>query len=173
MVKIKGNKIILEEFNSYKGKVKKQEIPIGPFLGQKVRLYLDKNLRLVANPKEDAWWQVAELDIPPPDIKTANVEDEIEIKKEKWIERGEEDIDSIKIGKSESIVMVGFEYQNLKKGIDWELTEEGIRWKSPRRPQTGELYRVVISEKKKVTKEEQEPSLDLKKIKLKTFELPQ
>lgn len=64
MITIKDTKLIIDAIKTPKGDIAGKEIDLMPYQGQYVRVYLDNDLNIVVNPRQDCYWQLAELYVP-------------------------------------------------------------------------------------------------------------
>ena len=151
-----------------------QSADLSPYQGQMVRVYLDSYLQLRINPREDMFWQLAEMFIPAPQSRQIQ-QGTIEVEKTEsaTILRGATDVDAVPGLGDKEIISVGHYWQNLRKGIEWQAEATGVRWIGERSPQAGEEYPVEVKE---ISVEPHMVSeavpLDLEGIDILTFENP-
>ena len=173
-ISVQGSMLALASFDCALGNVAAQAVDLSPYQGQTVRIYLDGNLQIRINPREDMFWQLAEMSIPAPQsrqIQQGTIE--VEKTKSETILRGETDFDAVPGIDGREIVSVGHYWQNLRKGIEWQAEATGVRWIGERSPQAGEEYPVglkEISEEPHMVSES--VALDLENIIIQTFENP-
>ena len=146
-ISVQGATFALAAFECAVGNVAAQEADLTPYQGQTVRVYLDGSLRIRINPKEDMFWQLAEMTLPAPQSRQVQ-QGTIEVEKTEsaTILRGETDLDAVPGIDGREIVAVGHYWQNLRKGIEWKAEATGVRWIGERSPQTGEEYPVELKE---------------------------
>jgi len=146
-ISVQGSTFNLAAFACAQGNVAAQEVDLTPYQGQTVRVYLDGNLQIRINPKEDMFWQLAEMTLPAPQSRQVQ-QGTIEVEKTEsaTILRGETDLDAVPGIDGREIVAVGHYWQNLRKGIEWQAEATGVRWIGERSPQTGEEYPVELKE---------------------------
>lgn len=173
-ISVRGSTFNLAAFACALGNVAAQAVDLSPYQGQTVRVYLDGNLQIRINPREDMFWQLAEMSIPAPQSRQIQ-QGTIEVEKTEsaTILRGETDIDAVPGINGREIVAVGHYWQNLRKGIEWQAEATGVRWIGERSPQAGGEYPVglkEISEEPHMVSEA--VSLDLEGIIIQTFENP-
>jgi len=173
-ISVQGSIFNLAAFVCALGNVAAQAVDLSPYQGQTVRIYLDGNLQIRINPREDMFWQLAEMSIPAPQSRQIQ-QGTIEVEKTEsaTILRGETDFDAVPGIDGREIVAVGHYWQNLRKGIEWQAEATGVRWVGERSPQTGEEYPVglkEISEEPHMVSES--VALDLEGIIIQTFENP-
>lgn len=173
-ISVQGSTFNLAAFACAQGNVAAQAVDLTPYQGKMVRVYLDGNLQIRINPREDMYWQLAEMSIPAPQSRQVQ-QGTIQVEKTEsaTILRGENDFDAVPGIDGREIVAVGHYWQNLRKGIEWQAEATGVRWIGERSPQTGEEYPVglkEISEEPHMVSEA--VSLDLEGIIIQTFENP-
>jgi len=145
-ISVQGAILMLAAFTCQKGAVAAQSVDMTPFqTGNITRVYLDNNLQLRVNPREDMFWQLAEMVIPAPQSNhvqqgTLPV-DKLETV---MIVRGENDFDAVPDLEEREIVSVGHGWQNYQPGSEWQPEEDGVRWIGERAPQAGEEYPVEV-----------------------------
>jgi len=173
-ISVQGSTFNLAAFACALGNVVAQAVDLSPYQGQTVRIYLDGNLQIRINPREDMFWQLAEMSIPAPQsrqIQQGTVE--VEKTESATILRGETDFEAVPGLGDREIISVGHYWQNLRKGIEWQAEATGVRWIGERSPQAGEEYPVglkeIIVEPHMVS---EAVSLDLDGIIIQTFENP-
>ena len=174
-ISVQGSIFSLAAFACAQGNVAAQTVDLSPYQGKTVRVYLDGNLRIRINPREDMFWQLAEMSIPAPQSRQIE-QGTIEVEKTEsaTILRGETDFDAVPGIDGRVISAVGHYWQNLRKGIEWQAEATGVRWIGERSPQAGEEYPVELKE---ISVEPHMVSeavpLDLEGIDIQTFENPE
>ena len=173
-ISVQGSTFNLAAFACAQGNVAAQAVDLSPYQGQTVRVYLDGNLQIRINPREDMFWQLAEMSIPAPQSRQIQ-QGTIEVEKTEsaTILRGETDFDAVPGRGDREIISVGHYWQNLRKGIEWQAEATGVRWIGERSPQAGEEYPVVlkeISEEPHMVSEAE--SLELEETIIQTFDNP-
>lgn len=173
-ISVQGSTFNLAAFACALGNVAAQAVDLSPYQGQTVRIYLDGNFQIRINPREDMFWQLAEMTIPAPQSRQIQ-QGTIEVEKTEsaTILRGETDFDAVPGIDGREIVAVGHYWQNLQKGTEWQAEATGVRWIGARSPQAGEEYPVELKE---ISEDPQmisvaEP-LDLEGIIIQTFDNP-
>jgi hypothetical protein len=146
-ISVQGSTFIISAFACAQGNVSTQEADLTPYQGQTVRIYLDYNLQIRINPREDMYWQLAEMFIPASQSRQVQ-QGTVQVEKMEsvTITRGETDFDAVLGIEGREIVSVGHYWQNLRKGFDWQADATGVRWLGERSPQTGEEYPVELKE---------------------------
>jgi len=146
-IRIQGASLALAAFECAVGNVAAQEVDLTSYQGKMVRIYLDGNLQIQINPKDDMFWQLAEMTLPAPQSRQVQ-QGTIEVEKTEsaTILRGETDVDAVPGIDGREISAVGHYWQNLRKGIEWQAEATGVRWIGERSPQTGEEYPVELKE---------------------------
>ena len=173
-ISVQGSMLALASFDCALGNVAAQEVDLTPYQGQMVRVYLDGNLQIRINPKEDMFWQLAEMALPAPHSRQVQ-QGTVQVVKTKSviIMRGDSDFDAVPGIDGREISAVGHYWQNLRKGIEWQAEATGVRWIGERSPQTGEEYPVELKE---ISEEPYMVSvidaLDLDDITIQVFENP-
>ncbi|GAB6270509.1 MAG: hypothetical protein STSR0003_03490 [Smithella sp.] len=173
-ISVQGSTFNLAAFACALGNVAAQAVDLSPYQGQTVRVYLDGNLQIRINPREDMFWQLAGMSIPAPQSRQIQ-QGTIEVEKTEsaTILRGETDFDAVPGLGDKEIISVGHYWQNLRKGIEWRAEATGVRWIGERSPQTGEEYPVEL---KDITEEPHMVSmadpLDLDGVMIQVFENP-
>jgi hypothetical protein len=173
-ISVQGATFNLAAFACAAGNVAAQAVDLSPYQGQTVRVYLDGNFQIRINPREDMFWQLAEMSIPAPQSRQIQ-QGTIEVEKTEsaTILRGETDFDAVPGLGDKEIISVGHYWQNLRKGIEWQAEATGVRWIGERSPQAGEEYPVEVKE---ISVEPHMVSeavpLDLEGIDILTFENP-
>jgi len=174
MIKFEGPKIIVESFQCSRGVVAMQDADMTSLQGQMVRVYLDDNLHIAINPKQDMFWQLAEMMLPPP--KTRQIDQgsiASPVSNVIYSMRGESAIDAID-AEGGRIAQVGQSWQNYRQDIEWRVVPGGIEWLTERAPKIGEEYSITIEnilESQNVITEA--VPLDLEMVEIKTFGLPE
>lgn len=173
-ISIQGSTLVLASFDCALGNVAAQAVDLSPYQGQMVRVYLDGNLQIRINPREDMFWQVAEMTLPAPQshqIQQGTID--VEKTESATIVRGSTDFDAVPSISAREIISVGHYWQNLRQGIEWQAEATGVRWIGERCPQAGEEYPVELKE---ISGEPHMVSetvpLDLEGIDIQTFENP-
>jgi hypothetical protein len=173
-ISVQGSIFSLAAFACTQGNVAAQAVDLSPYQGTVVRIYLDGNLQIRINPREDMFWQLAEMSIPAPQSRQIQ-QGTIEVEKTEsaTILRGETDFDAVPDIDGREIFSVGHYWQNLREGIEWQAEATGVRWIGDRSPQAGEEYPVQLKE---ISEEPHMVSeavpLDLEGINIQTFENP-
>lgn len=173
-ISVQGSTFNLAAFDCALGNVAAQEADLTPYQGQTVRIYLDGDLRIRINPKEDMFWQLAEMTLPAPQSRQVQ-QGTVRVEKTEsaTIFRGETDVDAVPGIDGREISAVGHYWQNLRKGIEWQAEAAGVRWIGERSPQTGEEYPVELKE---ISEEPNMVSiadpLDLNGVMIQVFENP-
>lgn len=174
MIKFEGPKIIVESFQCSRGVVAMQDADMTPLQGQMVRIYLDDNLNVAINPKQDMYWQLAEMMLPPPMTRQIDQGSVLSaVSNVAYIMRGESAIDAIDT-EGGRIARVGQFWQNYRQDIEWRVVSGGIEWLTERTPKAGEEYSIIIEnllESPNIITEA--VSLDLAMVEIKTFGLPE
>jgi len=146
-ISVQGSTLALAAFECAVGNVAAQEADLTPYQGQTVRVYLDGSLRIRINPKEDMYWQLAEMTLPAPQSRQVQQGTaQVEKTESATILRGETDFDAVPGIDGREISAVGHYWQNLRRGIEWQAEATGVRWLGERRPQAGEEYPVDLTE---------------------------
>lgn len=146
-ISVQGSMLALASFDCAQGNVAAQEADLTPYQGQTVRVYLDGNLQIRINPKEDMYWQLAEMALPAPQSRQVQQGTaQVEKTESATILRGETDFDAVPGIDGRVISAVGHYWQNLRKGIEWQAEATGVRWIGERSPQAGEEYPVELKE---------------------------
>lgn len=173
-ISVQGSTFNLAAFTCAWGDVAAQAVDLSAYAGQKVRIYLDGNLQLQINPREDMFWQLAEMIIPPPEVRrvqqgvVAMAHSDTVL-----ITRTAADFDALPDMPGKSVSSVGFAWQNYQDGIEWQAEATGIRWIGERAPQTEEIYPVALAwtTEEPLLVSEAVP-LDLTGVTVQAFELP-
>jgi len=173
-ISVQGSIFRIASFKCALGHVAAQEVDLTPYQGQTVRIYLDGNLQIRINPKEDMFWQLAEMALPAPhsrQVQQGTVQ--VEKTESATILRGETDFDAVPGLGDREIISVGHYWQNFRRGIEWQAEATGVRWIGERSPQVGEEYPVELRE---ISEEPYMVSvidaLDLDDITIQVFENP-
>ena len=173
-ISVQGSTFALAAFACTLGNVAAQEVDLTPYQGMVVRVYLDGNLQIRINPRDDMFWQLAEMAIPAQQSH-AEQQGTAEVKTIESVAviRGEADFDAVPGIDGREIVSVGHSWQNLQKGVEWNAEATGVRWLGGRSPQTGDEYpaglNTVDEEPLMVSVAE---SLDLTNIDIQVFDNP-
>lgn len=177
MITVIGGKLIIEGFETPRGRISYQEIDLTPYQGEVVRVYLDDNLNIIINPVLECYWQLAEMVLPPRQIQESVIGSrEIEEWETLYIHRSATDEDILD-DPGGTVELIGFEWQNYRRGSEWDTACASnrltITWLTERRPKEGEEYPVTIKKTREVPDMESvEVPLDLTKINIDTYELP-
>lgn len=146
-ISVQGSTFNLAAYACAQGNVAAQAVDLSPYQGQMVRVYLDGNLQIRINPREDMFWQLAEMALPAPQSRQVQEGTVVVEKKESTtISRGETDFDAVPGIDGREVVSVGHYWQNLRKGVEWQAEATGVRWIGERSPQAGEEYPVELKE---------------------------
>lgn len=174
-ISVQGSMLSLASFACALGNVAAQEADLTPYQGQVVRVYLDGNFQIRINPKEDMFWQLAEMTLPAPQSRQVQ-QGTVQVEKTEsaTILRGDTDLDAVPGIDGRAISAVGHYWQNLREGVEWKAEAIGVRWIGERSPQDGEEYPVELKE---ISEEPHMVSvmdpLDLDGVTIQVFENPE
>ena len=175
-ISVKGSVFSLAAFACPLGDVVAQEVDLASYQGQIVRIYLDRNLLIRINPKEDMYWQLAEMSVPAQQSHQVQLGTIKAIKTERvMVLRGEKAIDVISGLDGKEIINAGHYWQHLQNGIDWQAEATGVRWIGERSPKVGEEYPVelsYVSEEPNMITEQDALNLEADEIIIRVFENP-
>lgn len=171
---VQGSTFNLAAFACAQGNVAAQAVDLTPYQGQMARVYLDGDLEIRINPREDMFWQLAEMSIPAPQSRQVQ-QGTIEVEKTEsaTILRGETDFDAVPGIDGAEITAVGHYWKNYQRGVIWQAEATGVRWLGSVGPVPGEEYPVLLL---KTTTEANMVSeiipLDLEEIIIQVFDNP-
>jgi hypothetical protein len=173
-ISVQGSTFNLAAFACAQGNVAAQAVDLSPYQGHTVRVYLDGNLQIRINPREDMFWQLAEMSIPAPQsrqIQQGTVE--VEKTESETILRGETDFDAVPGIDGAEIKEVGHYWKNYRRGLIWQAEATGVRWLGDIGPIVGEEYPVTLLRAVIETNMVSEViPLDLEEIIIQAFENP-
>ena len=120
-----------------------QEVDLTLYQGGIARVYLTAQGQAVVNPTIDCWWQVAEVNLPPPRMEQVQVGTEvIETGALVFVIRGDGSSDTILIAQNQHIGRVGPEANPYAPGTEYTVSAGEILWTTG--PATGDSYLVEI-----------------------------
>lgn len=173
-ISVQGSTFNLAAFACALGNVAAQAVDLSPYQGQTVRVYLDGNLQIRINPREDMFWQLAEMSIPA--LQSRQIQQgtiEVEKTESETILRGEADFDAVPGIDGAEITAVGHYWKNYRRGLIWQAEATGVRWLGDTGPVVGEEYPVTLLRTVIETNMVSEViPLDLEEIIIQAFENP-